>query len=270
MSTTPSTSTTAAGNEVLFEVRDNVAVITLNRPQRHNAFNDTMSEELRFHIREADAHRDVRAILLRGEGPSFCSGRDTALLGARHGGETDFEFVRRSQQTRTILLDSPRPVIVAMKGHTYGGGLEVALAGDVRIAATTLSCGFPESVHGLVVDTGGSALATALIGPARAKYLLMTGDRIDAHTALSWGLVEFVVEPEELEERAWGIASRLARMSPLAVQMSKQLVDNQWDAHVRSALRSELMAQTALFTSQDRVELKAARAEGRDPHFEGR
>lgn len=259
-----------SSNTVLFKVDRGVGVVTFNRPEKHNAFNDEMSAAMGSIIELALSHVDVRCVLIRSNGASFSSGRDTTQLGQRPSGESDFEFVQRAQRTRMLILDSPKPTVVEMRGFALGGACELALSGDIRVADMSVQLAFPEVRYGIAVDTGGSALATALAGPSKAKYLMMTGERIDAATALAWNLVDFLVPPDELEARARAIAQRLADNAPLAVQMSKQLVDNVWAGSVRAAMRSELMAQTALFTSRDRAEVGAARAEGRPPEFTGR
>jgi enoyl-CoA hydratase len=255
---------------VRFEVEDGVGIVTLNRPERHNAVNDEMSEAINATLVAALDDMAVRCVLIRGEGKSFCSGRDTSQLGHRPPGVTDYVFVHRSQRTRLAVMDSPKPVVAELRGAVIGGGCELALSADIRVADTTLQLAMPEVRYGLVVDTGGSVLATALAGPSKAKYLMMTGDRIDAATALAWNLVDFVVEPDALAEHARALARRIADGAPLAVQMGKQLVDNVWANEVRATLRTELMAQTALFTSADRAEVRAALADGRPPRFSGR
>lgn len=235
---------------VLSELVDGVAVVSFNRPERHNAINDAMGAQWRDAVRAAIADDDVRCILLRGEGPSFSSGRDTAELGRRVGGESDFRFVRRHQDTRLALLDAPKPVVAAVRGHVLGGAFETALSADMRIAATDARFGFPEITYGLVADTGGTQLLTALAGPARAKWLLMSGERIDAAQALAWGLVDWVVSPDELDERALDLCRTLAAAPPTAVAMTKQLVDQAWGPTIRNGLRQELLAQTALFAAR--------------------
>ena len=254
---------------VLCTVNDGLAVITLNRPERHNAMNDEMSATMRSTFDSVLQDPAVRCVLVRGNGPSFSSGRDTTQLGARPGGETDFHFVQRAQRLRMALLDTSKPIVAEMRGYALGGACELALCADIRVADSSLQLSLPEVRYAIAVDTGASVLATTLAGPSKAKYLMMTGDRIDAATALAWNLVDFVVSPDELEGRARGIAERIAANAPLAVQMSKQLVDNVWSGPVRAALRSELMAQTALFNSHDRAELRTATQEGRPPTFTG-
>ncbi|MCU1345919.1 MAG: crt 10, partial [Acidimicrobiia bacterium] len=189
---------------------DGVATLSFNRPARHNAVNDELHAAFDAGFGSVVEDPDVRVILLRGEGRSFCSGRDTAELGRRSGGESDLSFMSRHQRSRFAQLECPKPIVAALKGHVLGGGLEMALACDMRIAATDMRMAFPEIGYGLVTDTGGAPLTTMLAGPSRAKRMIMTGDAVDADTALRWGLVDEVVAPEELDPVAHRLCLRLA------------------------------------------------------------
>jgi enoyl-CoA hydratase/carnithine racemase len=245
---------------VLLSVADGVGTISFNRPARHNAIDDELARAWRAAVLDALADDAVRCVLLCGEGPSFCSGRDTAQLGQRAEGESDVAFVARAQEVRIALLESTKPVVAAVQGFALGGGFEAALGADMRVAADDAHFGFPEIGFGLVADTGGTQLLTPLIGPARAKYLLMTGDRIDAAQALAWGIVDWVVPPAELRDAALALARRLAAAPPAAVAFAKQLVDQAWAGSIRNGMRQEVAAQAALFASDDYRQLKARRA----------
>ena len=243
-------------------VADGVATISLNRPERHNAIDDELYDELTGAWAEALADPAARVILLRGEGRSFCSGRDTAQLGQRAKGESDLAFIRGHQRTRVTQLDSPKPVIAALRGNVLGGGLEMALAADIRVAATDLRMAFPEIGYGLMTDTGGAPLATMLAGPSRAKWMLMTGRTVDASRALAWGLVDEVVPPGEVDDVAAALAREIAAGPPEALAMIKQTVDGLWHGALHAALRGELLAQVALFGGEDYQARKRARLNG--------
>jgi enoyl-CoA hydratase/carnithine racemase len=239
-----------------------VGTISLNRPHRHNAVDDELHDELHRVWAEVESDPEVRVIVLRGNGPSFCSGRDTAQLGARVEGESDLSFVRRHQQGRIHQMESPKPVIAAVRGNALGGGLEMALAADIRIGATDLRMAFPEVRYGLMTDTGGSAFATMLAGPSRAKWLLMTGRPVNAERALAWGLVDEVVAPEELDDTVTALAEEIATRPPQALAMIKQTIDGMWHGQVHAAFRAELLGQVALFGGDDYKERKRARTGG--------
>jgi enoyl-CoA hydratase/carnithine racemase len=247
-----------------------VGVISLNRPDKHNALNDELSEALHQAIGWACDTPEVRAVVIRGEGPSFSSGRDTTQLGHRPKRESDFGFVRAHQQARIQQLESTKPFIAAVRGYALGGAFELALVADIRICASDARMGFPEVGYGIMTDTGGAPLATILAGPSRAKWLLMTGELIDAERALAWGLVDQVVAPEQLDDTALDLAVRIAAGPPLAISMIKQVVDEIWHGPLHAGLRAELLAQSALFATADYHEAKTAYREKRRPRFEGR
>lgn len=241
---------TQASDLVTLTVADGVAVLSLIRPERHNAIDDDLHEELLKQWASAADDSDVRVILLRGEGPSFCSGRDTSQLGQRVAGESDLSFVRRHQQSRVAQLSCPKPVVAAVRGHALGGGLELALVADLRIVASDVRMAFPEISYGLMTDTGGAPLATTLIGPARTKWMLMSGRVVEAQQALEWGLADEVVSPDELDARALAVAKELATKPTEALAMIKATVDGMWHAQVHAGLRSELLGQVALFAAR--------------------
>ena len=249
------------GTEELVKVAhvDGVAVISFNRPERHNALNDEMSSLWRKVVREAIVDPSVRCILLRGEGKSFSSGRDVTQLGSRTDGESDLSFVRRHQDIRLDVLDAPKPVVAAVKGYVFGGAFEIALSSDMRVCASDALFAFPEINYGLVADTGGSQMLTPLIGPSKSKYLHFTGERIDAATALEWGVVDWVVEPDEVESRAMALATKLAAAPPSAIQVAQQLIDQAWAGAIRNGMRQELLAQVSLFAGEEYAQTKAAR-----------
>lgn len=265
------TSVTEPAREVVTTaVVDSVAVISFNRPEKHNAIDEALSQQWRQALAWAIGDPDARCILVRGEGPSFSSGRDTSQLGERAEGDTDHAYVRRAQDAALAMLDCPKPIVAALKGYVIGGALELALRADLRVAATDVSMRMPEVGYGLVPDTGGTQLLSMLAGPSRAKQMVLTGAAVGAEQALAWGLVNEVVEVDALDERAMELAVTLAQAPPLAVGFAKHLVDEMWKEPVRRGIRSELAVQTALFATDDYREARRARAEGRPPRYEGR
>lgn len=242
--------------ELKTEIVDGVGVVSFNRPHRHNAITDSLFDEMCTALRSQLIDHSVRCILIRGEGRSFCSGRDTAELGQRTNGEDDFTFVQEHQRIRLDVLESTKPVVAAVQGAALGGGFEIALSADIRIIAEDAIFGLPEVGLGLVPDTGGTQLLPALVGPARAKYLILSGSRIDAHTAYAWGLAEEVVPVEQLHDRAMELCRELAAKPRLAVSMGKLLVNQAGAGDIRNGMARELLAQTALFRSDDYLRIK--------------
>lgn len=251
-------SASSSSELVRVEVGDAVAVISLCRPDRHNAFTDKLEATLAAAVDHAIADNQVRVLLLRGDGRSFSSGRDISELGARPEGVTNLDFIAGFQQSRLRMYSSPKPVVVALKGAVMGMGLEIALCADFRVASDDARLAFPEVNYGIMTDTGGIPFAAALAGPSRVKYLVMTGEKIDAAQALAWGLVDFVVEPEKLDARASELARQLASKSPLVLAMAKKTVDALWAESVRAGMREELLAQCVLFNSEDHAAAKRA------------
>ncbi|MBF6207416.1 enoyl-CoA hydratase/isomerase family protein [Nocardia abscessus] len=240
---------------VLERIDAGVAVLSYNRPAKHNARNDAMTGQWEAALDRALADEAVRVIVLRGEGRSFSSGRDVGELGQRPDGASDEEFIARAQARQLKILHSAKPVLAALKGYVLGGALETALSCDLRVADPTARLAFPEIRHGLVTDTGGIPLTTRLAGPSRAKFLAMTAESIDADQALRWGLVDFVVEPEALDERVLELARTMAGFDPEALAAAKSIADTSVTEDLAEALRAELVAQAGLFAARRRAGL---------------
>lgn len=241
------------------EIVGAVGVLSFNRPEVHNAMDDEAIAEIYDAFVWAKQNKDVRVVVLRGEGKSFHTGRDVRVMGVRKPGGSHYEFMKAGQRNILTLLEMGKPTIAAMKGGTVGGGAEFALCCDIRVSSTGLKFALPEVKFGLAVDQGGSALAAALIGPSKTKWLLMTGDTIDAQTALDWGLADFLVPPEALDSKVMEIATKIAANPSRAVLAAKDLVDELWADGVRAAIRRELTTQLALFASEEFMELRAKR-----------
>ena len=149
------------------------------------------------------------------------------------------------------MQESTKPILAALKGGAIGGGCELALAADIRISDTTLKMALPEILYGVLPDTGGTQMMTALIGPSRTKYMVMTGRRIGAVEALEWGAVDFVVEPEILDGRALEIAQEIAAKPPINLAMAKEMSNLAHGPTIRTGTRAELYAQSYLFKTDD-------------------
>lgn len=245
-------------------------ILTLNRPERHNAMDDAMSALFQERLADALADTETSTILIRASGKSFCSGRDTNVLGHRARDESDFHFVRRHQEGRLRMQESTKLIIAAVKGGAIGGGCELALAADIRIADTSLKMALPEIIYGVLPDTGGTQMMTALIGPSRTKYMVLTGRPIDAATALEWGAVDFVVEPDELDARSLEVARDIAARPPINLAMGKEMVNLMHGPTIRTGTRAELYAQSYLFKTEDYQEARAAHREKRAPVYKGK
>jgi enoyl-CoA hydratase/carnithine racemase len=241
---------------VLLQFDGPVAVVSFNRPERHNAANDAMDAAFFEALEQLHGNPDVRAIVLRGEGPSFSSGRDTTELGARPPGVSDLEFIERGHSKTKLLLTMPVPILVAMKGWVIGGSFERALLCDIRVAADDARMRLPEVLHGVIPDSAGVARLFQMAGHGVASDLVLTGRIMDAAEALSHGIVSRVVPAADLDETVRAMAHQIAELPPLAVRMARSTIADLGHAEVLATLHTEMLAQTAVMASDD---YKAAR-----------
>ncbi|MGZ4190798.1 MAG: enoyl-CoA hydratase/isomerase family protein [Actinomycetota bacterium] len=247
-----------------------VAVVTLNRPDRHNAFTDAMDARFFAVLQELHERPEVRCVVWRGEGKSFSSGRDTKELGIRTKGESDLEYIEQGHAKTALLWTMQVPIVVALKGWVLGGSFERALLCDMRIASEDARMGLPETAHGVIPDSGGAARVFQMAGHGLAADLALTGRIIDAQEALQHGLVSRVVPLEQLDDTVMEVAREIAKRSPLAVKFATNVIRGLGIGAVERTMNEEKLGQTVIFSSEDYAELKAARAEGREPKFRGR
>ncbi|NBE99894.1 enoyl-CoA hydratase/isomerase family protein [Nonomuraea sp. KC401] len=252
---------------VHLDVDGPVAVITLNRPDKLNAITPGMAAALRAGLDRVDADPGVRVAVLTGAGErSFCVGSDIGELDAY---ATPWEFRNRGDYGDAVRA-LRKPVIAAVNGYAYGGGLELAMACDIRLAADTATFAAPEIKLGWIGGSGQSALLAHAVGPSNAATMLLTGDPIDASRALRWGLVTDLHPREELLPAALELAGRIAARPPIAAQTAKANVRAAYSMPLEQAIRYERDLQTVCFATADAAEGRAAFAERREPVFEGR
>lgn len=247
-----------------------VAVLSNDRPEKHNAANDAMDRRLFECLRELHERPGLRAVVWRGNGRSFSSGRDVSELGVRSEDVTDFEFIERGHAGTRLLLSMPCPVLVALKGWVIGGSFERALLCDMRIAAEDARMMLPEIGHGVVPDSGGTARLFQMAGHGLVADLALTGRPMGAEEALRHGVVSRVVPDDELDDTALEIAHTIAKAPPFTVQMFRRTLRRLADPLVDRSMSEESVAQSMVFASQDYAEMKRARAEGREPAYRGR
>jgi len=253
---------------ILVERTGAVISLTLNRPDKLNAIDSPMLDALEQILGEIEADTACRAVVLSGAGRAFSAGADikewTALA--------PLEFSRVWGQRGHVLFDRLAalrpPVVAAVNGIAFGGGLEIALCADIRIASTAARIGLPEVTIGNVPGWGGTQRAPRLIGAGRAKQLILTGQPVDAARAEAWGLVNEVVEPEALLPRALELAQAIAANAPIAVQAAKRLIDAGLpDSH---AIALEGAAGVMCGMTEDAQEGRNSFLERRPPRFQGR
>ncbi|MFZ4617589.1 MAG: enoyl-CoA hydratase/isomerase family protein [Rectinemataceae bacterium] len=253
---------------ILVEVTGGIATLTINRPEALNALDAATLEELLVALSGIAADRSLRAAILTGAGKAFVAGADiTAMSGMSPAGAR--AFGQRGQAVFSALEKLPIPIIAAVNGYALGGGLELALACDFIYASQAAKFGLPETTLGLIPGFGGSKRLARLIGPNRARELILTGRAIDAATALAWGLVNALYDPEELLPKAREAAERMAAAGPRAVASAREALAFGLEAGLDEALAHEAALFGLLFTSGDAREGMAAFVEKRKPVFTG-
>jgi enoyl-CoA hydratase/carnithine racemase len=222
--------------QVTLEVRGGVGVLTLDRAAKHNAITNGMAQQLAELARGIDADDAIRAVLLRGAGErAFCAGMDLKAIEAF---PTAWDFRHRPDYPGAVRRIR-KPVVAAVKGWALGGGFELALAADIRIAGRSARIGFPEVTRGWVGGGGASQLLPRVIGLGQAMRLLLTGEQVEAEEALRLRLVEQVVEDDALEEVAMALCVRLAALPAVAVQAVKAAVRQSLEAPLGAGLAYE-------------------------------
>jgi enoyl-CoA hydratase len=239
------------GEFVRLEVSAGVGTIRLDRPKM-NALNVQMQEEIRGAALEATDNDDVRAVVVYGGERVFAAGADIKEMAAM----SHTDMVKRSgplQSALSTVADIPKPVVAAVTGYALGGGCELALCADIRIAADTAKLGQPEILLGLIPGAGGTQRLTRLVGPARAKDLIFTGRQVDAEEALAIGLVDRVVPADEVHQAALAWASQFVTGPALALRAAKAAVDHGIEVDLASGLEIERQHFASLFATEDRT-----------------
>lgn len=255
---------------VLYEVRDQIAWITLNRPESMNAISDEMRIEIPKAIAKAEADDNVHVMVFKGAGDrAFCAGADVK-------GFVEVDSLVRHRQGRAhthwiLAFDHARkPMIAAIHGYCLGGGLEIAMACDIRIGSTDARFGLPEVTRGTLPGSGGTQRLARLVGLGRALDLALSGEHVKAEQALDMGLISRLVTRVELWPEAEALAQKIAGHAPLSVLLVKEAVRNSLDTDLPTGLRIEADLSTLIASTEDRVEAGKAFREKRKPVFKGR
>jgi len=254
---------------VQLEIDGAVAIITNVNPDKHNAFDDAMDARLFAVLAELRNQPDVRAIVWRGEGKSFSSGRDVGALGGADSGLTHHELMRRGHNGIRAIFELDAPIIVALQGWAIGASFQRALLCDIRVAAEGARFMLPEVGHGVIPDTGGVARIFQMCGHGIAADLVLTGRVMTAAEALTHGIVSRVVPPERLDEEVRAMADKVAEAPAVTVRAARRILGHLAVPEVVGAMDEEMIAQTFIAGSDDMAEMRAARAEGRTPVYRG-
>jgi enoyl-CoA hydratase len=258
----------ASYETLLVERRERVAVITINRPQKLNALNIQTRAEGAAALEELREDESVRVVVITGAGEkAFVAGADISEFEGRTA--VSQRDVMTARSLFTAVDTFPKPVIAMINGFCLGGGCELALSCDIRVASETARFGQPEINLGIIPGGGGTQRLTRLVGEGKAMELILTGDMIDAQYAYNLGLVNLVVPAADLEAKTLELAGRIAEKSPVALRMAKEAVKTAARANLDEGLRREIDLFALTFSSQDKDEGVRAFLEKRKPDFKG-
>ncbi len=254
--------------EITLTVDGHVAVIHISRPNKLNSFTIPMVEQLESHLAVIDDSEDVRAVIVTSAGDrAFSAGADIKAFSQLSATRMWSTWIRRGHALFDKLAGLRQPSIAAIDGNAFGGGLELALACDIRVMATDAKVGLSELGIGTLPGWGGTARLQKTVGVARANRMIFTSLMVDAETALNWGLVTDVAERPEVVAKAREIAEQIATRAPIALQMTKQIIDGQSGEGLRLTL--EALGSAASSATDDFVEGVAAFRNKRTPQFSG-
>jgi len=266
------TEKTHAGGKILQAVADGVGIVTFNNPDKRNAMSLDMWEGFGLALTELRDHPDVRVVILVGAGDkAFISGADISQFEkTRHNAEASEEYSRRSAAQRALLADYPKPTIACIRGFCLGGGMQVAMLADIRIAAADSQFGIPAARLGIAYGYDGLKHLVSLVGPSWARLLMYTGMRIDSAEAGRIGLVDRVVPDAELWNATLDIARTISGNAPLAIQAAKitiaQILKDPGDRDMKAIKQISV----ACMDSEDFREGRRAFMAKRKPQFQGR
>jgi enoyl-CoA hydratase len=255
-------------NNILVKAENEIGFIIINRPELRNALNIETLLEIEAALEQLRINNEIRVVIFTGAGEkSFAAGADISQLNKR----TMIEALQPNMTaTYKKIEDYEKPTIAAINGFALGGGLELALACDIRIAALNAKVGLPEVGLGIMPGAGGTQRLTRIVGKGKAMDLILTGDIITAEEAERIGIVSRAVPHDELLETAKTYARKISSKGPLALRLAKAAVNRGADIEMETALYLEKLAQTILIGSEDKLEGTQAFLEKRPPQFQGK
>jgi enoyl-CoA hydratase len=254
---------------LIYERDGTISIIRLHRPEKKNSLNSELRREMERLFKEIAPDTRTRVVVITGGEEIFCAGADIGEIKEATSAESSYKHAREFQFLFDQIESLPQPVIAAVSGYALGGGCELALACDFRIASKTAKFGLPEIKIGAFPAGGGTQRLPRLIGAAKAKEIIFTGEPIGAEEALSWGLVMKVVEKEKLMDEAKSVAVKLVALPRLALEAAKMLINRGPEMDLSSALELEARCLATLAATHDLREGTSAFLEKRRANFTG-
>lgn len=251
-----------------YQIEESVLIITINRPEKLNALNQEILQELSVLFNKAQGDKGIKGLIITGEGRAFCAGADIKRL-AECNAQTGYEFAQQGQTVFRQLETLGKPSLAAINGYAFGGGCELAMAATLRLASAEAQFGQPEVKLGVIPGYGGTQRLARLVGKGRALDLCLTGRFIDAETAKQWGLVSDVVTPETLMYEAKRMMKGITALAPLALKSIIESIDYGYTMSLSDALHVEALHFATTCASQDKQEGVSAFLEKRVAHFNG-
>lgn len=257
-------------NFVTVEVQDSVAVVVFTRAEAANALSVQMLQEINEALEAIHYDRSIRAVIVTGEGEkAFCAGADLKERKGMNEEETR-KTIALIGKTVNHFESLAQPVIAAINGVAFGGGLELALACDIRMASSTAKIGLTETALGIIPGAGGTQRLPRLIGMGKAKELIYTARRLSAEEAYQYGIIEHIVEPQDLLEQAKELAREIAENAPLSLIQAKTAINQGMQTDISTGLHIESLAYSRLLHTEDRLEGLKAFQEKRSPVYRGK
>ncbi|WP_339216038.1 enoyl-CoA hydratase [Solibacillus sp. FSL W8-0372] len=257
-------------NFVKVEVQDGVAVVTFMRAEAANALSVQMLHEINEALEAIHEDRSIRVVIVTGDGEkAFCAGADLKERKGMNEGETR-KTIALIGKTMNHFEALAQPVIAAINGVAFGGGLELALACDIRIASNTAKMGLTETALGIIPGAGGTQRLPRLIGIGKAKELIYTARRLTAEEAYQYGMIEHIIQPEKLLEQAKELAYEIAKNAPLSLIQAKTAINQGMQTDISTGLQIESLAYSRLLHTEDRLEGLKAFQEKRSPAYIGK
>lgn len=253
---------------IIQQLNDGLLTLILNRPDKLNAINSDLLQELSLILTKAKHDDEIKGLLLTGQGKAFCAGADINRL-AECNAQSGYDFACAGQDVFRQLELLGKPSIAAINGFAFGGGCELAMSATLRMASTNAQFGQPEVKLGVIPGYGGTQRLSRLVGKGRALDLCLTSRFIDAKTALEWGLVTAVHEPDSLLQEAEKCLKTILSMAPLAVKAVIESIDHGFDMSLTDALHLEAIQFAAVCASADKSEGVSAFLSKRTPQFKG-